>query len=174
MRWFLVAILAYACLLVQTALFRPGALALELDDHWARPDLVLTLGLFLALYLRPTEAFVLAWCLGLASDLVSVAGRVGLLALLFCLSLLPASHLRRAVPRDRLLAQFLAALATVFVVHWLWYVAARGLAGSSLALGRSAEEAVFDALYSAALAPYLFILLRWLRSPLRLKAETER
>ncbi|MCX5677018.1 MAG: rod shape-determining protein MreD, partial [Planctomycetota bacterium] len=93
MRWLLVTILAYGCLILETTVFRDG-LAAQVDQHWTRPDLLLLAGLFLAFYFEPVEVFVAGWCLGLASDLVSVGGRLGLKALLFCLVLTAISALR--------------------------------------------------------------------------------
>jgi rod shape-determining protein MreD len=169
-RWVVVAILAYLCLVVQTTLFRPGILAIEIDGHWARPDLILILGVFLALCLEPHEVFVVGWCFGLASDLVGVAGRLGTGALLFCLVLYLISFLRTGVFVARVAVQFLLCLAAVFAVHWGWYVATRYLEAAPLWVGRSAEEASLDALYSAFLAPYLFWLALRLREPLGLPA----
>jgi rod shape-determining protein MreD len=168
MRWILLAALAYACLVLETAVFRPGALAVEVDGHWARPDLVLTVGLFLALFFEPAEVFIAGWCLGLASDLVTVTGRLGLKALLFCLVLTGISAVRTEFPRTRVWGHFAMALLLVFVVHLAWYVTTRLVGGAGLWLGRSAEESFLDALYSAVLAPYLFWGLLLLREPLRI------
>lgn len=174
MRWLLVAILAYACLVVQTAAFRPGSLAVEFDGHWARPDLVLLLGLFFALAYEPKEVFVLAWALGMASDVVNVNGRLGILALAFCLVLFLVSHVAASIPRTRLLAQFFLSLAVVFVVHTVWYIATRLLAGSSPLVLQSMEEGLLNALYSAVLAPYLFWAMNLLRTPLATATEFPR
>ena len=125
MRWFLVAILGYASLVLQTAAFRPGALAIPIDGYWTRPDLALLLGLFIALYFEPYEVFVAAWCLGLASDVVSVSGRLGLQALVFSLVCLAVSHVRTAFMRTRVLTHFLLSLAVVAAAHLAWYLAAQ-------------------------------------------------
>jgi rod shape-determining protein MreD len=173
-RWLLLAILGYGCLVAETALFRPGALALQVDAHWVRPDLLLALGLFVALFFDPTDVFIIGWVLGMASDLVSIAGRLGLKALLFCIILFLVSQVRQVVPRTRILGQSAACLVTVFAVHLVWYTTTRLLAGGELWLLRSAEESILDALYTAALAPYLFWLLLWLREPLRASVGGER
>jgi rod shape-determining protein MreD len=166
MRWLLITVVAYACLVVETSVFRPGALAVQIDGHWVRPDLVLVLGLFLAFFFDPPEVFIAAWCLGLASDLVSVAGRLGLQALLFCVVLYLVSHLRGVLSRTRVLTQFLAAVATVFVVHLAWYMTTRLLGSGAPWVLRSVEESLLDALYAAVLAPYVFWALLWVRAPL--------
>jgi rod shape-determining protein MreD len=171
-RWLLVAILGYACLVLQTAAFRPGALAVPINGYWTRPDLALVVGLFLALYLEPYEVFVVGWCLGLASDVVSVSGPLGLQALVMSLLLLAVSHARGAVNRTRILTQFLLALALVAAAHLVWYLATRYLQGIPLAFLQSVEQAVLDAAYSAVLAPYLFWILERLRRPLGVTGES--
>jgi cell shape-determining protein MreD len=172
MRWLLVTILAYGCLVIETAVFRPGGLAVQVDQHWARPDLMLVIGLFLAFYFEPAQVFAAGWCLGLASDLVSVAGRLGLKAMLFCLLLAAVSAIRSEIPRTRIWVQFAAALVLVFVVHLAWYAVTRLASGAGLWLVRSGEEAVLDGLYSAVLAPYLFWGFTALRGPLRIAVQS--
>jgi rod shape-determining protein MreD len=171
-RWVVVAILAYGCLVIEAAVFRPGGLGLEIQKHAVRPDLVLVLGIFLALSLEPYEVFIVGWCLGMASDLVSPYERLGIGAILFSLALYLASYLQGSLFRTRVLTQFLATLAVVFVVHWVWDLAARFAPGAALYAGAAAAGAAFDAIYSAILAPYLFWLFFRLRGPLRLPPGT--
>jgi rod shape-determining protein MreD len=167
-RWVVIAIVAYVCIVLEALFFRAGLLAIRIDGQWIRPDLLLILGLFLALHLESHEVFVVGWCFGLASDLVSVAGRLGVGALLFCLVLYLISLLRKGVFGTRVLAQFLLCLGAVFLVHGVWYVATRYFEAAPLRIGPSAEQAGLEALYSAFLAPYLFWLFAMLRGPLRL------
>lgn len=171
MRWLLVAILGYASLVIQTAVFRPGGLALPIDGHWTRPDLVLILGLFLALYFRPSEVFVAGWCLGMAADLVTVGGTLGMYALLFCGVLTGLSYLRENLNRRWILTQSVLCFAAVLVTHLAWYQAARYFAGDPPAILRSVEESVLDAAYAAILAPYVIWLLMRLRGPLGVTVE---
>ena len=171
MRWLLVAILAYALLVLQTAAFHPGALTVEVGGHWARPDLVLVLGVFLALFFEPAEVFVVAWFLGLGCDLVTVAGRVGLQALAFSVLLFLLSHFKPVVPRRRIWAQFTVCLVTVLVVHAAWYMAAQAVSGAWPDVGWSVKAALVDAVYSAVLAPYVFWVLLKFRSPLGIPPE---
>jgi cell shape-determining protein MreD len=167
-RWLLVAILAYVAVVAEMLLFRPGVLAVHLDDHWARPDLLLVLGVFLALNLELHETFVVGWCFGLASDLVAVAGRLGVGALLLAVALSLVGLFRKGLFGGRVLGHFLLCLGVCFAVHWAWYVASRYLEAAPLWVGRSAEEAALDALYTALLAPYVFWGMSRLRRPLGL------
>ncbi len=174
MRWLFVAILAYTCLIIETAAFRPGGLAVQVDGHWVRPDMMLLVGMFLAFFFEPRHVFVAGWGLGLASDIVSVAGRLGLKALLFCLALYLVTYARTVISRTRPLTQFLVCLVVVFAVHLVWYVTTLLVSGAGLSPVRSAEASALDALYSAVLAPYLFWLMLLLRSPLGIVAAESR
>jgi hypothetical protein len=64
------------------------------------------------------------------------------------------------------LTPFLLALASVFIVHLLWYFATRLLEGSPLVVVRTVVASLLDALYSSIFAPYLIWLLQRLRGPL--------
>ena len=172
MRWLLVAILGYGGLVIQTTLFQPGALAVLIDGHWARPDLLLMLGLFLALYLKPHEVFLAAWGLGLGADFISISGRLGIQAFLWAAALAALAHLRHNLDRTRVVTQVLLALAAVTALHLAWYLTARLVDGAPLAVGRSIEQAVLDGLYTALLAPYVFWVLARLRGPLGVTTQT--
>ena len=171
MRWLWLAILGYACLALETAAFRPGGLAFPVDGHWTRPDLVLILGLLLALYLEPRDTFLAAWCLGMGSDLVSIAGRLGLYAIILTALLVTIGAARHRVGRTSALAQVGLCFAATVAAHLVWYVAARALEGAPPAFLRSVEESVLDAAYTAVLAPYVFWLVLRLRGPLGLGSE---
>lgn len=171
MRWFLLAILAYATVVLQATLFVPGGLALSIHEHWTRPDLVLIVGVFVALYYRPVQTYPVAWCLGLGTDLVAVTGRLGLQALLFCGVLTGLSFARRALNRGWVLTQSVVTFAAVLVVHAAWYASARYLGGVPPDPLRSLEQAALDAAYSGILAPYVIWLLLRLRGPLGVLLE---
>lgn len=171
MRWILVAIIGYAGLVIQTAVFRPGGLAVPIDGHWTRPDLALIVAVFVALYFQTHEVFIVTWLLGLGADLVSVSGRLGVQALAFSAVLTALSTVRRSLNRGWVLTQSVLCFAAVLVIHLAWYLAARHLAGAAPAVLRSVEEAALDAAYSAILAPYVFWLLMRLRGPLGILVE---
>jgi len=170
-RWFLLAILAYAFLVIQTTLFRPGLLAIEVGGYYAAPDLLLIVGLFLALYFEPREVFVVGWCLGMASDLVNVAGRLGVCALLFSVLLVLATFVRQMLGQPRALAQFFLCLGLVLVIHAVWYAITGWVEERPVEVGRVLMAAGLDALYSAILAPYAVWLLSKFRGPLHLATE---
>lgn len=171
MRWILVGILGYVSLVIQTAVFRPGGLAIPIHGHWTRPDLVLVVAVFIALYFQRHEVFIVTWCLGLGADLVNVSGRLGVLALLYCVLLTVLSAVRAGLNRTWVLTQSALTFAAVLVIHFGWYVATRYLGGADLAILRSVEESALDAAMTAILAPYIFWLLLRLRGPLGIVVE---
>lgn len=156
MRWLVAGICGYVALALETAVFRPGLLAIPVAGHWARPDLPLLVALFLALSLEPHQTFAVAWLLGLGADLAGVAGRLGLQATFWSAALAAMGYLRGSIDRTRTRNQMILSFAAVAVLHWAWYSAARLLAGAPFAPLRSAEQALLDALYTAVLAPYVF------------------
>jgi Kef-type K+ transport system membrane component KefB len=170
-RWFLFAILAYACLVVQTTFFRPGLLALEVGGRWFAPDLLLVLGVFLAMHFRPAEVFVAAWCLGFVWDLAAAVGLLGTGAILFSVVLAGANYARPSLGRPRVALDLGLALAVVFVVHLAWYQATGWVEGTPIGLVRGLEASFLDAAYSAVLAPYLLWVFGRLRGPMRLAIE---
>jgi rod shape-determining protein MreD len=170
-RWLLLAILGYACLVAQTAVFRPGGLAIPIDGLWSHPDLVIILGLFVALHIDTGDTFIVGWCLGMACDLVSVSGRLGLYALLLSILLTALSAVRRRVRRNRATVQAGLCFAAVFISHLLWLLVAAVQQDAPLGVLRAAEGSLFDAVYSAFMAPYLFWLLARLRGPLGMAAD---
>ena len=171
MRWILVGILGYVSLVIQTAVFRPGGLAIPIHGHWTRPDLVLVVAVFIALYFQRHEVFIATWCLGLGADLVNVSGRLGVLALLYCALLTVLSAVRSGLNRTWVLTQSVLTFTAVLVIHFGWYMATRYFSGAEAAILRSVEESALDAALTAILAPYIFWLLLRFRGPLGIVVE---
>ena len=171
MRWLLLAILAYVFLVAQVTLFVPGALAVPVHRHWVRPDLLLVVGVFVALYFEPRQTLVAACGFGLAADLASVTGRLGTGALFFTAVLVGLSLVRGVLNRRWILNQSVVAFGVVLLVHGAGYAAGRYLGGGPVAPLRSLEEAALDAVYSGVLAPYVIWGLLRLRGPLGVTVE---
>jgi len=170
-RWLLLGILAYIVLVMQTTLFVPGALAVRVHGHWARPDLMLVVGMFVALYFEPKHALAAGCLMGLGCDLAAVGGRLGLMALLFAAALTALASVRSVLNRGWVLTQSACALGLVLAVHGAWYMAVRHLGGADPAPLRSLEEALLDGVYTGILAPYLVWALLRLRGPLEVTLE---
>jgi rod shape-determining protein MreD len=147
MRWIVLALLAVMAVTLHTTI------GPRLAVGGIRPDAVLVLGTFFALYLRAPDALVAAWALGLLADLESVE-RFGLLSLSYLAAAGAVFLLREAVFRQHPLTQFVMTLLAGVVFHatvTLYYTCTGGL-GTVPAwslLGRG----VLVGLYSAAWAP---------------------
>lgn len=171
MRWTVFVIIAFVCVILQTTLLR----TVEITGFQGRPvllDLLLILGLFIALNCRPFETVITAWFLGFATDLYSAAGQLGLAAILFAVVLGAISYVRGEILKNRILTQFLIALAVVFLVHLGRYMVLYWMGESSAAFWLAARMSFLDGVYAAILAPYVFWMLGRLRTPLRIPART--
>jgi rod shape-determining protein MreD len=165
MRWPLAAILAFVLTLIQTTLFDARFLGFQIAGVPVRPDLLLLLTLFVALVAAPAEAFLAALCFGLVEDLLPLtAGQtqvpLGIAALLFGLAAYVANFIRVALPSDRVAVQVLLALAFVFVVRVPQQELIFRLSDNPAGLGQALARGLGDAAYSAALAPWVFWILK--------------
>jgi len=141
------------------------------------PDLVFLLALFYLLYAEPLDALIVAWLAGLTLDLFSQV-RLGTFAFSFGLVGLVLVRLRQLVFRDHPVTQLFLALVgcelTQAVARSVTAVLEPRLAWgpTDVLLG-----ALYTALYTAVLAPYvLWLLLRFrgvlgVRPPSRLRAR---
>jgi len=164
MHWIYFAILLYVTAVLQTTLVPVVAI------HDVRPDLMVLVAVFYALNAKTYDGLLMCWIVGLVIDLTSLGyenqANVGLHA--FSLGLIGWGivRLRSLMLRDSVATQvmvtFLAtALLAMAASAFMMYAAqAWELFGEVLA------NALFTALYSAALAPYLHWLLKKLRIPL--------
>lgn len=172
MRWALIAILAYLAMVVETIVFRSGPLAFHVEGQLIRPDLLLILGVFAALAFEPFEVLVMGWGLGLMADLGARSGWMGVRPLMFAVLLFAGSYLQGAIFRTRVVTQFALTFIAVFTIHWAGSLLGNYHTDLPLAVGSAAELAIFDAIYTAVLAPYVFWLLFLLREPLKLPPGT--
>lgn len=141
------------------------------------PDLVFLLALFYLLHAEPLDALIAAWLAGLTLDLFSEV-RLGTFAFSFGLVGLALVRLRQLVFRDHPVTQLFLALVGCELIQ----VVARSVTAvleprlswgpTDVLLG-----ALYTALYTAVLAPYvLWLMLRLrgllgLRPPSRLRAR---
>jgi len=146
-----IALFAFLAATLQTSLFTPFALA------GAKPDLLLTLAIFLALYGDEEEWPLRFWLLGLFKDVLSV-GPLGLHAFTFAIAAIAAGKLRREIFRDhpinRALVVFFAALLANGTAAILQAVLLNSFRPGMLLTILFAE-----ATYTAALAPAIMSVL---------------
>ena len=147
MRWFRFAVLVLAVAIVQKGLF---------DRLGTRPDLLLVLLVFFAVYCGTSDAIIASFTVGFAADLVGSPMPMGshMIAYGVCGTLL--AYLHRVITIGRMPHQALAIFAVGFLAGAATYLLARESASMSLYWGL-----LGTALCSAVVGPFLFQPLAW-------------
>ena len=154
MRWLFFALLALAAVIAQTTA------APRLAVFGARPDVLLVVVVYLSLHARGQDAGFAAWTLGLLADLFTVE-RMGLLALSYLMASVVVLAVRELLFRDRLSTLVLLTAATGLLLRGGWILYRLLLYGTmGLSVGGALREMVLGALWSAAWAGPLGLLLR--------------
>jgi len=160
MRWLIFAALTLVVLILQTTLVR------WLQVGHAAPDLLVVLLIFLALYGDRRNVLLANWFLGLARDLYS-DGPLGLYALLFlAVGWFIGSH-RDKLFTDHFITHLILGFSATFLCGGVVVTTeclVYGLPEWGKLMGRMAGAAI----YTAALSPFLFLLLRFPRRWMRL------
>ncbi len=110
MRWLTFAVCAVGVLTLQTTLAAP------VGFRGVRPDWVFVLVVFFALYCPRNEAFLAAWVLGFAVDLLSIE-RMGLMAITYAISALLVNGVREFVFLKSVMTHFMATLGGCLVLN---------------------------------------------------------
>lgn len=131
MRWFAFVILLALALAVQSSL------AMRWRVAGARPDLLLPVVVFIALYGRSREALLSGWVTGLAADLLSIE-RFGVFTLTYLTVAFVVLLIRPWVMRTNLVAQFLLVFVMAAGCEAAWTVY-RAYAGIGLRRPVSAD-----------------------------------
>lgn len=153
MRWAIYIVVLAVLLTAQSAL------APIVEIRGVRPDWLLVGAVFLGLYVKPREAVVSAWILGLCADLLTVE-RPGLISLSYLLTAAAVSTVREYVFRYWTLTQFTMTLAMALCVQTAWMIYRRILHPPSPSILTDwFYGAALTSLYSAAWAPILHKLL---------------
>ena len=153
MRWAVYIVVLAVLLTMQSAI------APIVSIRGVRPDWLLAGAVFLGLYVKPREAIVSAWVLGLCADLLTVE-RPGLVSLSYMLVAAAVSAAREYVFRYWILTQFAMTLAMALCVQTAWMIYRRILYTPALpVLPDWFYGAVLTSLYTAAWAPVLHKIL---------------
>ena len=163
MRWLAFILLAVAAVILQSSALP------RLTVFGARPDLLLIITIFIALYAHPQDAVAGGWGLGLLADLLSIE-RLGLLALTYGAVAFLVLIVREYIFKYRASSQLVLAglLALLVQAGWLVY---QGLSyGWSVGLANGSAAALAgSAAYTALFAPVVLQLLlrraRWFGFP---------
>lgn len=113
MRWLTFSLCAAAALTLQSAL------APYVELFGIRPDWLLVVVVFFALYARPTEAVLGAWIIGFCADLMTIE-RLGLMALSYALAALLVISIRDYLFCHRPATQFAVTLMVCLMVRAVW------------------------------------------------------
>jgi len=153
MRWFRFAVLLLFVTLLQADLVD----TISLTAANIRPDLLLVLVVFFAVYCDITKAIITSFAVGFAADIIGPAMGPHMLSFGLCGTLLAYLHSVLAVrkmPYQSLLI-FITALLSGGFVHLFTFLKAPATASAdcSVLFGTS--------LYSALVGPFLFLPLAW-------------
>lgn len=153
MRWLTLAILFVFVLTLQTAV------APRLELFSARPDFLLVVVVFLALYAPSKDAIAAGWILGVCADLMTIE-RFGVIALSYGLTAMIVTSIREFLFRYRIVTQTVVTFAACLLVrtgwtmyYYLLYLPREPMLGDWLIGG------VVASAYTAALAPFIFRVL---------------
>ena len=150
MRW-----LRFALLILAVTVIQKGLLA-----RWSsKPDLLIILLVFFAIYYNTSEAIISSFTIGFAADLVGSPMPMGPHMISFGLFGTLLAYLNRVIAIKKMPYQALAIFAVSVVTglssHLLAYIAGEPIAGNIYAV-------VFvTALYSSIVGPFLFLPTAW-------------
>ncbi|MCH7704489.1 MAG: rod shape-determining protein MreD [Planctomycetes bacterium] len=115
MRWPAFGICAICVLTLQVAI------APRLELFGQRPDWLLVVIVFFALYSRSTDAVLGAWCIGMVADLMSIE-RFGLLSLSYAGACLGVVAVRTYLFRHHLITQVVVTFLAGAMLQCVWTV----------------------------------------------------
>ena len=150
MRW-----LRFALLILAVTIIQKGLLA-----RWSsKPDLLIILLVFFAIYYNTSEAIISSFTIGFAADLVGSPMPMGPQIISFGLFGTLLAYLNRVIAMKKMpyqaLAIFATSLLTGVLTHLLAYITGEPAAGNIYAV-------VFvTALYSSIVGPFLFLPAAW-------------
>jgi len=150
MRW-----LRFALLILAVTIIQKGLLA-----RWSsKPDLLIILLVFFAIYYNTSESIISSFAIGFAADLIGSPMPMGPHMISFGLLGTLLAYLNRVIAIKRMpfqsLALFAVSVLSGFFSHLLAYITGEPIAGNIYAV-------VFvTALYSSIVGPFLFLPAAW-------------
>lgn len=166
MNWVGFAVIAYLVTVIQTSV------APFLAVHTIRPDFMVIVAVFFGLYARPADAMLGCWIIGLLIDLCSLShplrANVGLHALLLGLLGVFMVKTRGVTFREGMISHFIYSFAVCFLMTFAARLHTNWESPGGPETGRQAAVALYTAVYTSMLAPYVHFALRRLRGVLGL------
>lgn len=158
MKWYLLILLSFLFVAFEVA-FPPDW---QLGD--SHPEFSLLLAVYLVLNARKRDTVYAAWLIGLTKDLFST-GRLGTHSLIYFAGALLLLHLRKYLYRDEILVQVAVAFVAVIIIDF-FYLLQLSLTLPGVEVGECLRRLLVVALYSAACAPIMYLLLDMVRRPI--------
>ena len=166
MRWIAFIILIYVATVFQTTVAPFVAI------HGVRPDVLIIIGVYYALMAARYDAFLAAWSIGLLVDLTSVGYRVhsnvGVCAVAYSIAAMMIVGLREYTFRDTPVAHVLYCFGAKLVVSAVVIAHMSAVGNASVPIGGTVALALWEASYTAILAPYVCWILKRLQPGLGL------
>ena len=156
MREAILLVIGYVLLVLQSSLCPAVAVA------GAQPDLLAAAAVFVALYATGQYAFLVGTGLGLARDLTAT-GPLGPYTLVFTLATYLLGRLRQDVYKENVLTVMCVVLLASFAVNWIAVATSLVCDGRGAGPWGLALTSLGVGVYTAAVSPPLFWLLRRLR-----------
>jgi rod shape-determining protein MreD len=150
MRWF-----RFALLILAVAIIQKGLLA-----RWSnKPDLLVILLVFFAIYYDTSESIISSFTIGFAADLVGSPMPMGPQMISFGLFGTLLAYLHRVIAIKRMpyqgLAIFVTSILAGLMTHLLAYIAGEPVAANFYVV------VFITSLYSAIVGPFLFLPTAW-------------
>ena len=156
MKWLRVALIVCFFALLQAGLVN----ALGVTSLNIKPDLLLVLLVFFAVFSTPRDAIITSFAIGFAADLIAVGLPMGPRTISFGIIGTLAAHINSVLAvrkiSHRAVAVFLCGLVAGVLCHFLTSVI------SHSAIPHAYVIIVGTSLYSSAISPFLFLSCDWL------------
>lgn len=151
MRWFKFAVLVITASILQAGLVEIFAIA------ETKPDILLILLIFFAIYSEPRDAVITSFAIGFAADLVGITMGPNMISFGITGTLLAQLH--RFIAIRKMLVQGIAILAGGFVCAVISFPL---LQLKGISAGMSLQSILLgEPLYSAIVGPFLFLPVAW-------------
>ncbi len=153
--------LRFAAVLIVAAVLQAGGLLdiISITALGLRPDLLLILLVFFAVYYDGTDAIIAVFVTGLAADIVIIGSPMGPRMIGFGLVGTALAYLHRFISIRKPLYQAIAMFVCSILVGVLAYLVT--LVVSRTAAASSPAVLAGTAVYTAVVGPFLFAPLRW-------------
>jgi rod shape-determining protein MreD len=157
-KWYLIILLAFGFVVLEVA-FPPSW-----QLGYSHPEFALILAVYLVLNGEPRDTVCAAWLIGLTKDLFST-GRLGTHSLIYFAGALLLLQFRKLLYREEVLVQVLVIFGAVLVAD-IAYLAQLSFVLPDFALTDHLRQVLVVAVYSAACAPIVYLLLDAIRRPI--------